>query len=107
MNQFYKQFELGLFWKKQIQPRFRRKKKNLFIFISLANKSKLSTSLDFNIRHVKLTYNNVFMKWIQVNSTDKISDSLYKRSKVQSPLAPKSNWCLGLIIKNYHQEWSL
>ena len=82
-------------------------KKNLFIFISLANKSKLSTSLDFNIRHVKLTYNNVFMKWIQVSSTDKISDSLYKRSKVQSPLAPKSNWCLGLIIKNYHQERSL
>lgn len=35
--------------------------KNLFIFISLANKSKLSTSLDFNIRHVKLTYNNMFM----------------------------------------------
>ena len=37
MNQFYKQFELGLFWKKQIQPRFRGKKKKL-IYIHFTSK---------------------------------------------------------------------
>ena len=29
---------------------------------------------------------------------------MYKRYGVQSPPIPKTNWCLGLIIKTYHQE---
>ena len=32
---------------------------------------------------------------------------VYKRFWVQFPSTSKINWCLGLMIKSYHQEWML
>ena len=32
---------------------------------------------------------------------------VYKRFWVQFPSTSKTDWCLGLMIKSYHQEWML
>ena len=29
-----------------------------------------------------------------------------KRFGVQSPPTPKTDWCFGLMIKSYYQEWT-
>ena len=29
-----------------------------------------------------------------------------KRSRIQSPPTPKTDWCLGLMKKSYHQKWT-
>ena len=32
---------------------------------------------------------------------------VYKRFWVQFPSTSKTDWCFGLMIKSYHQEWML
>ena len=42
--------------------------------------------------------------WVPVSSTSKVSDGCIRDLGVQSPLSPKTNWCLSLMIKSYHQK---
>ena len=60
-------------------------------------------------RHESIRYNSMTLELLQnlsskvpICSTDKVSDSCIK-----FPSIPKINWCFGLMIQSYHQEWTL
>ena len=52
---------------------------------------------------IKINLQRDIKKWVPVSSIGKVSE-LCKRFGVQSPSTSKTDWCLGLMIKSYHQE---
>ena len=43
-------------------------------------------------------------EWVLVSLTDKISDSYIRDLGFNPRLHQKTDWCLSLMIKSYHQE---
>ena len=64
----------------------------------------------FRYHYAYMDYIYIYNKWniciskIEIQLSFKSKWWLNKRSGVQFPPIPKTDWCLGLIIKSYHQE---
>ena len=58
--------------------------------------------------YISITHSQVVViVWVPINSTDKVSDSCIKNLGFSPCLHQKIDWCLDLMIKNYHHKWTL
>ena len=49
--------------------------------------------------------NKFMIMWVPVNPTGKVSDGCIKNLGFNLRQHQKTDWCLGLMIKNYCQDW--